>query len=232
MMNLKNKTIVHIAQYAAPYKGNFIKSLKFLENALAQLECKMAYVFPEKARLQSWWNDFAKSHHVYTTRNDVSNSTQELFYIFEELKPNIIHTHFEGYDIPAKIASKEYFKKYGLNIQNVWHLHDYLTYVNNPIKKLYQKWCFFKHYCLIASDVAIIGVCDEIRQFVSSYKKLSGKQFLAETTIPNGIDLSRIYKQKQWDNNAKTFLAFGGRNVQKRIDIILRAFGTIARPPY
>lgn len=230
-MDLKNKTIVHIAQYAAPYEGNFIKSLNFLETSLAEAGCKMAFVFPEKAKQQSWWSNFAENHIVYNTRNDVGNSAQELFYIFEREKPTIVHTHFEGYDIPTKIASEKFRKKYGIAPRNVWHLHDYFTYVKNPIKKLYQKWCFFKHYCLNAKEVAVIGVCDEIRLFVSSYKKLSGKPFYAEATIPNGIDLSRINRQKQWSGNVKTFLAYGGRNVQKRIDVILRAFSILPTPP-
>ena len=77
-MELENKTIIHIAQYAAPYEGNFIKSLKFLETSLAEIGCKMAYIFPEKAKEQSWWNDFEKSHTVYTTQNDVKKSSREL----------------------------------------------------------------------------------------------------------------------------------------------------------
>lgn len=230
-MELENKTIIHIAQYAAPYEGNFIKSLKFLETSLAEIGCKMAYIFPEKAKEQSWWNDFEKSHTVYTTQNDVKKSSRELYNIFEIERPAIIHTHFEGYDTPAKIASDKFRKKYGFNIQNVWHLHDYFTYVSNPIKKLYQKWCFFNHYCLMAKDVAVIGVCDEVKAFVSVFKKISGNPFYSEITIPNGIDISRISVQKQWSHGVKTFLAYGGRNVQKRIDIILRAFMSFPTPP-
>lgn len=229
-MELQNKTIVHLTQYAAPYEGNFIKSLKHLEMELRELGCRFVYVFPDNARKQSWWDDFEKTHTVFTTRS-VSHSKDELIKIFSEIKPDIIHTHFEGYDIPAKKAACHYERKYGTKIRNVWHLHDYFSYVDNPIKSMYQRWCFFKHYGWYGKNVAIIGVCNEIKDFVKRFKRLSFAPFYREITIPNGIDASRITRRKTWGDKVNAFLTYGGRNVQKRVDITLRAFASINTPP-
>ncbi len=229
-MQLNDCTIIHIAQYAAPYEGNFIKSIKFLEQVLTQkYNCKMIYVFPEKAKEQAWYDEFSNNHIVYTTNNNVKDSKEELFAIFDKHKPIIIHTHFEGYDIPAKKVANKLYQKNGHRIQQIWHLHDYFSYIKHPLKYIYQRFCFFKHYCLHAKDVSIIGVCDEIKDFVKSYKKLSLESFHTEATIPNGIDFQRITHVKDWTNitHIRNFLAFGGRNIQKRIDLIFKAFDKI-----
>lgn len=229
-MILNNCTIIHLAQYAAPYEGNFIKSLKFLENELKEFNCSMIYVFPENVKNLLWYNNFSKKHVSYTTQNQVEKSHIEIYKIFKKHRPTIVHTHFEGYDIPAKKAITKLKRETNQPTNLVWHLHDYFSYVNNPIKKLYQKFCFYKHYGYYAKDVSIIGVCDEIKYFVKTF---NWGRFHLETTIPNGIDFSRITKTKNWENTeyVKTFLVFGGRNIQKRIDIALKAFNLLNSKP-
>lgn len=45
-MNIQNARLLLIAQYAAPYEGNFIASLKTLEVILKEkFDCEVAYVF-------------------------------------------------------------------------------------------------------------------------------------------------------------------------------------------
>lgn len=50
--------VLHIAHYAAPYKGNFIASLAELERQLRQRDDEMVYIFPEKCRDMEWVSDF------------------------------------------------------------------------------------------------------------------------------------------------------------------------------
>lgn len=225
-MLLENSTILHCAQYAAPYEGNFIKSLIFLENELIKYNCRLVYIFPDNAKEQHWWNDFSHKHIAYTTNVDVRKSKKELYNIFLKYNPVIVHTHFDGYDIPVKKASVKYKKTTRKTICNIWHLHDYITYNKNLIKKLYQHNCFFKHYSCYSKDVSIIGVCDDIKDFVLKYNQLSFNKFNKSKTILNGIDCNRINQYKNWDETKSItrFLTFGGRNIDKRIDIILDAF--------
>lgn len=48
-MDIKGTTVVHLAQYAAPYLGNFVKSLMCLERRIAGAGGRMIYVFPPQA---------------------------------------------------------------------------------------------------------------------------------------------------------------------------------------
>ena len=43
-------TILQVCAYAAPYEGNFIKSLKALGKVYEEKGDKMVYAFPESAR--------------------------------------------------------------------------------------------------------------------------------------------------------------------------------------
>lgn len=57
-------TVVHLAQYAAPYLGNFVKSLMHLEERLKKDGGNMVYVFPPQAGDCAWFEDFASKHEV------------------------------------------------------------------------------------------------------------------------------------------------------------------------
>lgn len=227
-MELRNKKIIHFAQYSAPYEGNFILSLRMLEKVLLQnYKCKMVYVFPENAKYQHWMNTFLLYHTVYFTLDDLHQSIPAIIDIFKKEIPDLVHTHFDGYDIPVMKSKEIYlseFKKYDLKI--VWHLHNHLSYHNNWIKKIYQLYYFWNHYNRYAKNVSIIAVSDEVSDFVSRFKK---EGFFLIETIFNGIDLERLIPLDLMPYKAPdiyTFLAFGGRNIQKRIDLLLQA-GTI-----
>lgn len=54
-----------------------------------------------------------------------------------------------------------------------------------------------------------------------------GGRFKGSIVLPNGIDISRIYKTKDWtfeDDGIRRFVCLGGRNIQKRMDIAPEAF--------
>ncbi len=143
-MNLQNKHILFAAQYAAPYAGNFIASLVALEKQLnKKYNAKCAYLFPRKASEQAWIADFMEEHQIF-----FSGDERTLIYdgeadeIFSEFKPDLIHTHFDGYDVPMHKA----VSCSGRHIRQVWHLHDALKFHPNPLKAAYQTFCFTRHY--------------------------------------------------------------------------------------
>ncbi len=78
-----------------------------------------------------------------------------------------------------------------------------------------------RHYLICAKEnVFAIAVSDEVNRFVCRH----GFSKTRIQTIPNGIDTSRITpSSKHVKNEPFIFLAFGGRNVQKRVDVILKA---------
>ena len=223
-MNIRNGRLLCIAQYAAPYEGNFIASLEALEAILCkEYKCEVAYVFPRLASSQAWIHKFMLEHRTFFTCNDVCHSYTELEKIREEYMPTLVHTHFDGYDLAV---NKVFFN----GVKIVWHMHNHLSYVNHPLKAIYQMWCFLQHYGWQSKNVNIISVSDEMKKFVEKWRKRSiyGTLFAGGGKIqfiPNGIELSRgLNKRKPRISDDKfIFLAFGGRNSQKRIDVLLEA---------
>lgn len=220
-MDMKGLTVVHLAQYAAPYLGNFMKSLMRLETRLVNAGGRMVYVFPPQARDCAWFEDFASVHEVCIVRLGVAGVAAIEAIIKKYNGKVLMHTHFEGYD-EAVCKVIRHSKR---DIPVVWHLHDHLSYQPNILKALYQRWCFFRHYCLptLRGRVYTIGVSQEVDAFVHRF----GGRFKGSIVLPNGIDISRIYKTKDWtfeDDGIRRFVCLGGRNIQKRMDIALEAF--------
>lgn len=223
-MNIRNGRLLFIAQYAAPYEGNFIASLKALEAILCkEYKCEVAYVFPRLASSQAWIHKFMLEHRTFFTCNDVRHSYTELEKIREEYMPTLVHSHFDGYDLAV---NKVFFN----GVKIVWHMHNHLSYVNHPLKAIYQMWCFLQHYGWQSKNVNIISVSDEMKKFVEKWRKRSiyGTLFAGGGKIqfiPNGIELSRVLNKRKprISDDKFIFLAFGGRNSQKRIDVLLEA---------
>ena len=223
-MNIQNARLLLIAQYAAPYEGNFIASLKTLEVMLKEkFDCEVAYVFPKAVYSLPWMQQFMLEHRTFFTCNDVRHSYTELEKIREEYMPTLVHTHFDGYDLAV---NKVFFN----GVKIVWHMHNHLSYVNHPLKAIYQMWCFLQHYGWQSKNVNIISVSDEMKKFVEKWRKRSiyGTLFAGGGKIqfiPNGIELSRVLNKRKprISDDKFIFLAFGGRNSQKRIDVLLEA---------
>lgn len=166
-MNIRNGRLLCIAQYAAPYEGNFIASLEALEAILCkEYKCEVAYVFPRLASSQAWIHKFMLEHRTFFACNDVCHSYTELEKIREEYMPTLVHTHFDGYDLAV---NKVFFN----GVKIVWHMHNHLSYVNHPLKAIYQMWCFLQHYGWQSKNVNIISVSDEMKKFVEKWRKRS-----------------------------------------------------------
>lgn len=139
-MDLINKRIIFAAHYAAGYLGNFMTSLMSLESMLLEIyNVRCAYVLPKEARYQPWIKEFSQSHQVYFTGQTLYDGIRD---IVEEFDPDLIYSHFEGYDMPFYKELKHSDKI----VRQVWHKHNAMVYHKNFVKALYQRWCFFKHY--------------------------------------------------------------------------------------
>jgi len=145
-MNLTNKRVLFAAQYAAPYEGNFLVSLMSLEDILtSRYGCECAYLLPAKASRQQWAAGFTAGHRVFFSGDSTSLiRPDEADRVLSEFQPDLVHTHFEGYDIPLYQA----VRRSGKSIRQVWHMHDTLAFHDNPLKAAYQTYTYFRHYGL------------------------------------------------------------------------------------
>lgn len=212
-MELNNKRILIAAQYAPSYGGNFIPSLRELTLNLMENGANVEFAFPQKAAEYEWAWRIQREYTVYFTGNDSSLVTN---YDLEQMPAfDLIYTHFEGYDT----AFMGYMPP---STHYVWHMHDTLSFQTNPLKKVYQCYAFWRHYGkpFIRHDINLIAVNRHETDFVRPYRCYKR---VNESVIPNGIDLLRIKPHTRKVVAPYTFLAYGGRNVQKRIDLILKA---------
>lgn len=224
-MNLKNARVLIASQFAAPYEGNFISSLKVLQRVMKErynTEC--AYAFPRAMASQPWADDFMKANEVFLTGSqNVLISPYEADDIMRKFKPTLVYTHFEGYDT----AMLKAIRRSGVSAKLVWHMHDTLSYQRNILKAAYQSVMFFKHYGLPfllmkrgGVKPCMSAVCQHELRFVGKFRLgLQAQQIV----IPNGIVLSRIHSGCRQQHPVYTFLAFAGRNVQKRVDLLIKA---------
>ena len=225
-----DKTVAQIAQYSAPYMGNFINSLIELESQMKVVNNAIVYVFPENCKNTNWINKFKANRKVYF----ISDSACGKFFIskqvVEQIKEicikeniNIIHTHFDGYDIPALMASKVNEK-----IQVVWHSHNAREYLKDVAKKIYQKIMFYRHYKVYGKGAWLISVSDYYLTKVSEFGFPANRSVF----IPNGIDLERIDYKRNIDCSkisGNIFLAFGGRGYDKGVDLLLDAIEVLSQ---
>lgn len=231
-MNLSNARVLIAAQYAAPYEGNFIPSLKALQHELmSKFNAQCAFVFPAPMRQQPWAEKFISENKVYLTGcADTPVSSVEADAVISEFKPDLIHTHFEGYDTALFNAARKLTKP----VRIVWHMHDALVYLSNPLKAAYQFFCYFRHYGIpfchkTGVKPCIIGVCNHEPDFVRKFR-LGIKT--NERVIPNGINIERIDPSRKQTHETFTFLAFAGRHMQKRVDILLLAADSLVKAGY
>jgi len=227
--------VLQIACYAQPFMGNFIRSLTALEQQLQTKGVETVYAFWGKAAHQPWYQEFSKQHHVYLTGDNYEHSEKEILHILEQEHPDIIHTHFDGFDISAQKACNKYKKKYGKEIHQIWHLHNVKGLSQKGWHKQYWQIKFFVHYNLFGRKANIISVNTQMLKFSNYYRNLLHQTDKKKSTvILNCLDLSRIESPSLplKRHEPFTFLSIGSRNIQKRFDTLLSAGEMLQKEGY
>lgn len=211
--------VFQVCAYAADYPGNFLMSLLELDKALKREGHKTIYAFPVNARDKEWCRELQKSSKVFflpLSKARLKIQTYaKLHSIIKKEKVDIIHSHFELYDVPATVVS-------GKKQRVFWHLHDPIiktTWLRN-IADIFQ-------YKYVGQQVQLLSVAEYYKQFAIELG------FPAENavTILNGIDLNRIdlncEKEEEFD-----FLTFGWDFMRKGSDVILNVCKRLEKEGY
>ncbi|MCR5149606.1 MAG: glycosyltransferase family 4 protein [Clostridiales bacterium] len=207
-------TVLQVCAYAAPYEGNFIKSLKALSAKLSEKGIRQIYAFPETAEKISWVIELAKTAKVYflpLSKARIRLGTYKaLSAIFKE-NPDIVtaHSHFELYDVPLEITAPKGVKVF-------WHLHDALEVYSD----LRNRFINFVQYGFLHGRAKLLAVSDKNRDYVTKRGFPKKNAFV----LPNGIDTERILKaEKPYGERKFDFLIFGWDYKIKGVDICLNA---------
>ena len=214
-------TVLQVCAFAAPTAGNFIPALLKLENRLKENNVNTIYAFPERAKDKDWCikiQQYAKVYFLPEANARIKYETYKIFKrIYKENKIDIVHSHFELYDIPSTMMAPK-------GVKIFWHLHD-------AIKELYEK-ADRKHRILYKLQYGFCG--KKARMLTVSQKHADfviDLGFSAKSVhyIPNGIDLDRIEKNG-FATSQKDFLMFGWEVYRKGVDILVEAAKEIEVP--
>lgn len=206
--------ILQICAYAAPYEGNFINTLKKLDELLTIDNHEVIYAFPENARQLIWIKELSIIRRIYFLPINMARIKPSTYFklktILTNEKIDIVHSHFELYDIPVALMSNKKIKVF-------WHLHD-------PIEEYYQKATFsrkalFKfQYKYLGSGTTLLSVSEKHKDFAIKLGYHKNQAYW----LPNAIDIKR-FKPVSQNHKEFDFLIFGWEFIRKGVDLLLQA---------
>jgi glycosyltransferase involved in cell wall biosynthesis len=102
--------VLHVCEYAAPYRGSFIRQLELLDDELgARGLGRSAFAFPRAAGGTDWFARMARdSREVYTLPppggRALAGAQSAIRALIDSTKCDIVHSHFAGYDLASAVA--------------------------------------------------------------------------------------------------------------------------------
>lgn len=204
--------ILQVAAFAAEFPGNFIYSLEQLESEANKSGHEIYYAFPKNAQGKQWCKELEKRTKVFylpLSKARIKPITyMKLKQIAKLYNIDIIHSHFELYDLPSLYASKTN------NAKVIWHLHDSLSVDQSLLISIFNKI----QYGFFGKNIKVITITEGDNKNLYDF----GMKSRNVITIRNGINIENIGLNENQDKTID-FLTIGGNFNRKGIDIILKA---------
>lgn len=216
--------VIHISNYYASFKGSFIFQLENLANNLKENGDELVFIFPYNAQQTDWINELKTRYKVYFVEH-IAFKTQlkvvkQLKCIFEKENPDIIHSHFDGYDIATVKAKKK-------GVINVFHRHNEF-YIRNLVwyKRIYASICIrYKMKYLKKRGYNIFINNEMFNDFIdNNYACLT-----YSTVIQNGVAISKFNEDSNQHiiKDKPVIFAILGNWERKGGDILFKAIEKI-----
>lgn len=174
--------IMQVCAYAAPYEGNFMKSLYALEKETANHHHDIIYVLPETIQHHQWVKELMMRKQIYFLPVRKARIKPKTYLLLRKIfKDNpdisIVHSHFELYDIPCVLTAPK-------NVRIFWHLHDPISTDVKDSRALLT----YIQYKYLSKRAILLSVADKYKEDIIKLGFPSAHAF----TQKNGIDLDRI----------------------------------------
>ena len=209
--------ILIYANYLAVYEGNFISSLKVLENKFREKQIQVIWCFPIEAERLDWVQNMKKTRKIYFLESDIYKGKKSLKKMVEKEKIDIIYAHF--INLKEKIMFMIIQHKY--KIKCITHEHNHIK-KNKCLKK--------KIKMFIERKFIHIGCSKDVEQDMLAY----GIKKENVTYVENAIQFERLEKWEKLKNsyynipeNAIKILMFGGGYYRKGVDIAIGAINKL-----
>lgn len=206
--------VLQVCAYAAPYEGNFMRSLYCLEAKLSEKGIETVYAFPESARDILWCKELSRRAKVYflpLAKARIKPATyRKLHGIFKENADiKAAHCHFELYDVPTAFAAPK-------GVRVFWHLHDAIKSYTDMKNRIIHK----VQYGIAHKKATLLSVSETNMEYAVKLGFPAARAFF----VPNGIDTGRIkHVEKDRADRKYDFLMFGWEYEIKAVDICARA---------
>lgn len=129
--------VLHVAEFAAPYPGAFIRQLRMLDDELQRRgDGRCAFAFPHHAEGREWLRQLrADGFEVHLlpapSHRRVLSQGKLIARLAAELRPDIVHSHFSGYDLAVAHACRLLRRQRSVAPAQVWH---YRTALEEPVE--------------------------------------------------------------------------------------------------
>ena len=212
MIKCSSYNVLHICNYAAYYRGNFIDSLESLETYHKNI--KNTYLFPARAvnTAKTWISALNKDEEIaYYQKNSMLKNMISLHHIIRKHRINRIVTHFA--DAKIDIIIKLLFS--GKNVIRFFHCG--CTPASSTVKHKLQEF-LWKHNKLVGVSDA---VTDEIRSVHPGFNVYS---------IPNAIHFNRLNQTDPFHKeDGISLMVFGWDYKIKGIDLAIKAVDAVRK---
>ena len=204
-----------LASFAAPYASTYVHSTLALDEEMYKRGNTMTYVFPKEAADKPWIKSFQergrKIYFIDFKPYSIGN-IRAIRKIIRQENINIIHSHFAGWDITAKIANPF--------VPCIWHERMNVD-VKNKLKKI-KNMIKFKFFGAIRTFS--VGVSDVMYE---SIKSLVGEKKCM--SLPNAVDLERFDEKENYESETTKILMFGWAPIVKGVDTACSAMEEIKK---
>ena len=203
------KNILIVTDYIAPYEGNFIRSLKKLEESLIDDGNNLYYVFSSKAKKIDW---VLKLNNTMFLEDNPKDNLKLLNKIIKEKNIDTLYSHF---CLPKTQLVVKIVTKINRKVKLYQHFHNHFDLPKNILKKIIFKYIF-------KGDLNI-GCSKDVANTLP-YKN--------KAYVTNAIDFSRLdnYEKIKIDkNNNFIILMFGYTYYRKGVDLAIKAISKLGK---
>ncbi len=210
-------TILHIMNYAASYRGNFMDSLTSLDKKIQIKGLKNIYLFTGDAQndgAMSWISKMQQhGEEVYFLAENRGQDAKLICRLIKEKNVKAVHTHF----ITMQQYLAVYQATFGKKIPVFMHMHNHSKVAENPVKNILRRILYGKCIMIACSE----SVYHSLERDYPKNEKYA---------IDNGVNFSRLdsydsLREEDFglENSEGNFLIFGFDFYRKGVDLAVRA---------
>ena len=197
-------SVLELMNYAAPYEGNFLRSIRALAQALHEQGTETVLVFPDRARNRTWAAALRREFPVYFLPRRTAAAARMLRYICRKHGVVSVHSHFvdSRFYLPLRIALA------GKAVPHIYHAHSLPHFSRGSMALRRQLICASRILC--------------VSEAVRDAYEAAG--FSGCVLVPNGVDFARLRQTQALHFRHPFVLMFGYDFAIKGIDAALDAF--------